>query len=371
MRLLDRYLLRELMMPLSYCLCGFIVFWISFDLINELESYQRHQLTTLDIIHYYLWRLPELMVQVAPVALLLALLYALTNHARHHELVAIRAAGVGLWRMALPYFGMGLLFSLAVFYINERLVPDAGENAERILHQHEAGQEGGEQRHWRRNLNFKNDYDNRIWNIAAFHMETGEMLHPQVEWRQADGARRYLIADRAEPAERGWVFYNVTELLYQANKEISRYNTNKLALPDLPETPALIRSEVKVAGLTNVRAAKRAQLSVQEIRNYLQLHGHLSAAEYAKLSTQLHGRLAEPWTSLVVVLIALPFGAAPGRRNVFAGVAASIFICFAYFVLLKFGLALGTGGYLPAWASAWLPNALFAILGLSLTIRLP
>jgi len=59
------------------------------------------------------------------------------------------------------------------------------------------------------------------------------------------------------------------------------------------------------------------------------------------------------------VLIAVPFGAPSGRRNVFVGVATSIFICFAYFVLQRFGMALGTVGYLPPLVATWLPNALF------------
>jgi lipopolysaccharide export system permease protein len=67
------------------------------------------------------------------------------------------------------------------------------------------------------------------------------------------------------------------------------------------------------------------------------------------------------------VLIALPFGAASGRRNIFVGVASSIFICFAYFVLQQFGLALGTGGYLPSWLAAWFPNLAFGSAGLWLT----
>ena len=83
----------------------------------------------------------------------------------------------------------------------------------------------------------------------------------------------------------------------------------------------------------------------------------------------MHARLAEPWTCLVVVLIALPFGMPAGRRNVFVGVAGSIFIAFAYFLLLRFALALGTGGYLPAWLAAWLPNSGFAAAGILLFRR--
>ena len=87
------------------------------------------------------------------------------------------------------------------------------------------------------------------------------------------------------------------------------------------------------------------------------------------LDTQLYARLANPWTCLVVVSIAVPFGAPSGRRNVFVGVAASIFICFAYFILQRIGLALGTGGYLPPLIGAWLPNVLFGGAGLWLTRR--
>ena len=55
----------------------------------------------------------------------------------------------------------------------------------------------------------------------------------------------------------------------------------------------------------------------------------------------------------MVVLIAMPFGAASGRRNIFVGVVSSILICFVFFVLQQLGLALGTGGRLAPWLAAW------------------
>jgi lipopolysaccharide export LptBFGC system permease protein LptF len=135
------------------------------------------------------------------------------------------------------------------------------------------------------------------------------------------------------------------------------------------ETPEQIRSEIKVSQLSSIRAAKKVQLSVEEILNYKRLHAYLRPETRAMLDTQLQARLAAPWTCVVVVLIAIPFGAPSGRRNVFVGVAASIFICFAYFVLQKFGMALGTGGHLPPFLAAWLPNALFGGAGVWLTTR--
>ena len=74
MRLLDRYLLREFLISFTYCLVGFLMFWISFELFQELSDLQRDQLTPMEMAQYYAWKSPDLLLTVMPVALLLALL---------------------------------------------------------------------------------------------------------------------------------------------------------------------------------------------------------------------------------------------------------------------------------------------------------
>ncbi len=373
-RLLDRYLLRELMIPLGYCLGGFLIFWIAFDLMGELHGFQEHHLRVSDVAEYYLVKTPELLVTVIPVALLLALLYALTNHARHQELTAMRAAGLSLWRICAPYFAVGCIFSLTVLALNELWVPGASDKAEDIRHRRDPVAAEALGPEWQRNLVFRNERDQRIWNIGAFNRQTGEMLAPNLEWLQPDGSRRRMAAERGEFTNDVWVFYDVRELIYPPGtsydpRDLQMIRTNQLELPDLTETPELIRSEIKFSELSNVKAAKRPRLSLGEIRNYERLHPNLGGVNRAKLETQFQGRLAEPWTCLVVVLVAVPFGAPSGRRNVFVGVASSIFIVFAYYVVKLLGLTLGTAGELAPWVAAWLPNALFAATGVWLTMR--
>jgi lipopolysaccharide export system permease protein len=201
--------------------------------------------------------------------------------------------------------------------------------------------------------------------------KTGLMRKPIVQWRLRDGSTRLISAEQGVYRNHVWVFSGVKELLYapQPNSLPLRSETNELVLAELTETPAQINSEIKFAALSNIKAAKRPRLSLRELLDYQRLHPQLNSDDRAKLRTQFHGRLAEPWTCLVVVLIAIPFGVPSGRRNVFVGVASSIFIAFAYFIMLRFGLALGTGGYLEPWAAAWLPNLLFALAGIWLTQR--
>jgi lipopolysaccharide export system permease protein len=374
MRLLDRYLLRELLVPLGYCLWGFLLLWISSDLFAGLGEFQRKGMVARDITDYYLVKLPEFLVLVLPIALLLALLYALTNHARHQEITAIRAAGVSMWRISVPYLGVGFLASLALFAVNEFWVPSSDARADAILKRHQAVDPNAPGRDEYHNLYFDNTRDGRTWRVGVYNFKTGEMLGVGVYPTERDGSKPWeLRADRARRVDGIWTFYNVIAFKETADANtppVPTLRTNVLAVPEFSETPEEISSEIKIRENMTLRAAKKADVPIKDLLNYLRLHRHLKPSDECWLRTKLEGRLAAPWTCVVVVLIAIPFGAAGGRRNVYVGVASSIVICFTYFVLLQLGLALGTSGRLPAWLAAWFPNLSFGLAGLWMTARI-
>ena len=320
MRLLDRYLLRELLVPLCYCLCGFLLLWVASDMITELSSLQEKKLHAGDIAQYYLVKTPEFLVLVLPISLLLALLYSLTNHARHNEITAIRAAGVSLWRLAVPYLGVGLLASVIVFGLNEYWVPESADRAEQIRNSRTASATEPATRNKVVNQGISNTRDGRDWVIGTYDLRTGEMTRPVVVSRLADGSHLELRAARAVRVRGTWNFYDVLEYKRPIQPDalpILLVKTNLLAKPEFSETPDQIRSEIQLSSGSSLIKARKADIPIAVIINYLRLHPYPSQA--AALYTKLEGRLATPWTCLVVVLIAMPFGAASGRRNVYVG----------------------------------------------------
>ena len=371
MRLLDRYLFRELLAPLAYCLGGFLIFWISFDAFKSLPDFQEDKLHLFDILEYYLAMTPEFMVTVLPIALLLALLYALTNHARHNEITAMRAAGVSLWRVCLPYLIVGLLASIALFVMNEFLVPRNTDWADHILSRYVQKSGGLEtQNHF---TDFVNARENRLWHFSDYRVKTAEMLNPMVSWTLPNGSIRQLKADRGARTNGVWTFFGAKEF-EQANAGaplLPSFQAGVLPMPEFGETPKEILSEIKINEYQGFRASRRPDIPLADLVAYLRLHPDLSRADSRWLFTKFYGRLAAPWTCLVVALIAIPFGAASGRRNLFVGVAGSIFICFGYFVIQSVCLAVGSApnGHLSPWLAAWLPNLIFGAAGLWMTAR--
>lgn len=371
MRLLDRYLLRELFVPLSYCLGAFLVFWIFFDLYSQLPDYRNAGFGLSDYLLIYVYKLPDILLIVMPVGLLLGLLYTLTNLTRYNELVAMRAAGVSLWRLSIPYFVVGFMFSVFLTLLNDVWLASSSEKAQEMLERNDTKKKDPKDK-WVNNLPFRNERDARTWNFNAYNLDTSEFRDVQVTWNLPDGTRQIILSKSGGWNGSNWLFTNALHMTFmRTNSSVpdERIVTNRLEMPIFSETPDQIRSDVKINGLNAKSLAKNVQLSLPEIRHYLKLHPDLSPDRRALLLTQMHGRLAAPWTCLVAVLIALPFGATTGRRNVFVGVASSIVIFFAFYVMQKLGLALGTTGRIPAWIAAWFPNLSVAVLGVWLTMR--
>jgi lipopolysaccharide export system permease protein len=371
MRLLDRYLFRELLTPLAFCLGGLLILGNCFSLFGELSDFQDHKLRLLDIIEYTIAITPEFLVLVLPITLLLAMLYALTNHTRHNEITAMRAAGISLWRICAPYFVAGCVLSMVLFALNEFLVPRSIDWAEHIKTRYVPDPDNPDTKTEFSNFGFTNARGHRAWFINEYHLKTHEMLKPQVSWRLPDGSIQMLYADRAIRTNGVWTFFNVAEYLQATTNApiVPSLQTNEMAMPDFDETPRQIQSEIKISSYQSIRKQNSADISLADILAYLRLHPNLPRKDSSWLFTKFQGRLALPWTCLVVVLVAIPFGAAPGRRNLFVGVAGSIFICFGYFVIQQVTIQMGSHGVLAPWLAAWLPNMIFGAMGLALMVR--
>lgn len=372
MRLLDRYLFRELFEWLALCLIGIQGFFVVFTIFNDAQTIQDAKLRAGETVAYGIADSMDFVPVVLPLSLLIALLFALAGHARHNEITAMRAAGASLWRICAPYFLTGLVAGAVLFALNEYLVPQSAEWAWRIKTRHVPRQEAGQDTFH----GFNNSPAKRLWKFDEYRARTAEMVNPAVSQTLPDGTLLEVRASRAVFTNGAWTFFNVSEkeIEQPGARLILSLQTNVLAMPEFRETPHQVEVEKKISAYEDSayqgKAKHKTDISIEDILSYLRFKsGGSSRGASGWLLTELHTRLAAPWTCVVVVLIAIPFGAASGRRSLFAGVAGSIFICIAYLLIQKVGYAFGVGGHLPAWLAAWLPNLVFGFAGIWLTAR--
>lgn len=361
------------MVPLIITLTSFVLLFLVSDIVSNMRNFHQHHLQLHDVVEYYFYKVPKILSEgLVPIGLMLATMYTLANHARHNEVTAIRSAGISLWRMLIPYLGVGCLFSLALFWLNEFGLPDADQRMNQIYERYsdESTESAG---NLIREIEFVNERDNREWIIGVFDMNEGSLTNVTINWVQDDGKTRMVQADSALWDGDAWWFKNANIKLLDPADRTRNPNQGApsptIRIPEFYETPEHIWSEFSVSQLSAFAATKRAAVSLGTLNDYFGLHPDLSGPKRALLLTQFHARIAIPWTCLVVMLIAIPFSVPSGRSNAFVGATAGLALCFAFFILQRFGLAMGTGGHLPPWLAAWLPNLLFSLLGITLISR--
>ena len=107
-----------------------------------------------------------------------------------------------------------------------------------------------------------------------------------------------------------------------------------------------------------------------QLRAYIQ---ELRASGYNVLEHEvgLQRKIAFPFVTLVMTLIAVPFAVTTGRRGAMYGIGVGIVLALVYWTMLSVFAALGEGGMIGPILAAWAPNLIFgaAAAYLLLTVR--
>jgi len=89
------------------------------------------------------------------------------------------------------------------------------------------------------------------------------------------------------------------------------------------------------------------------------------------LMVSLQRKVAFPFVTVVMTLLAVPFAVTTGRRGALYGIGVGIVLAIIYRIMESVFAAVGAGGLLSPMLAAWTPNVLFAAAAvyLLLTVR--
>lgn len=350
------------MQPLAYCLSAFVLVYVIYDLFDNLPDFIEAHTPFLSIVEFYLLLMPSVLIFIIPVSLLLAVLYSLSQLTKNNELTAMRASGVSLYRLMIPFIIVGLLASIAVSLINETIGPWSAYWTDQFVRSQR--HKGTMNVYLARNLALKNERENRIWLIGEFDTRSNTLSHIEMVQQREDGSDLYKIRARKGiwvDSSRWW-FLDLATQHYDAKghpKGPPDFERRK-EMSDLTETPRDFINEIKDPEF----------LSSFEILTFIERHGQLSQSTIARVMVDFHHRLAMPWTCFVVTLLGIPFGATTGRKGAFLGVLLSLGMFFGLYVLINVGLAFGKKEMISPWIAGWSPNIIFAFIGSILVYRM-
>ena len=346
---LGRHLLRSFFSTFALALAAFVAIYVVADFFDRLDTFLSHDAPVWTIIRLFLFKIPLIVTQITPIAVLVGALVGLGLLGRQNEFVAMRACGVSIWQIATPLVAAGALIGVLAFAWNEAVVPysarrwHAIENVD-IKKREAAMMFTGREVWYHGRAGFYNiervaPRRSSLYGLTVYQLGTDFRPTRLIEIDSAtwDGARWQLVGGRTREFRQGEV------------RELPRAPVGFT----LPET------------LDDFRAVsvEPEELSYGLLRRQMK-DLRRKGVDTSESWVDLHMKLSLPAASLIMMLVAVPLAAAGTRMSSFASsVGLGFAVGFGYFVVMAFARALGQTGALPPMVAAWAANVLFALIG--------
>jgi LPS export ABC transporter permease LptG/LPS export ABC transporter permease LptF len=357
-RIIDRYVYRELLPPLGIGIAVF-TFFLLIDRIYQLTNLVITKNVPFGLVMSLLvYLLPTFLSMTLPLALLVSVLLVCGRLAGDLEVAALKAAGISPLRLFRPFVVVSVLVTLAIGWLTIVLMPTSVAGFQRQLFRILQTRAVAAVRE----RTFTGAF-------GQFVVYVEEVTPSQV------GLRGVLVSDERDPKMSRIILAREGRLLAD---DVNRRLTIRFLDGSITETQTGDQRPFRHTAFTlydmTVPLEMPATGSSKDVKPERQLPlGPLlrTASELAAKGersspywVEVHKRFALPVAAFVFVLVGFPLGIRTQRGGRSVALAAAFVIVVAYYVLFTSLEGLANSGRLPAGLAIWLPNLVFALLGL-------
>lgn len=370
-RLLDLYVARQYARLFTLGVAGLLaIFYIStfIDLVDKLF---RGQATTSMLLRYFYFETPQFLYFVVPIAVLVAALVSIGLLTKSNELLVMRACGISLYRTAAPLMIFALAAGGFLFVLQEQVLARTNRESDRLealIRGYPPPLSALSQR-WRvGTMGAIYHYDsfdpvaNRFSRLQIYQVsQEAWRLEGMTHVNEAALVRGTDIDGGALPVWKGMDGWSRSLAPVRSERQGATVRYATITERELTlEPPDYFLSVVPIA----------EQMTYGELRDYIaQLQ--TSGAYVVPYLVALQRKLAFPFVTVIMTMLALPFAVTTGSRGALYGIGIGVVIAIIYWISMSLFGALGAGGVLTPVLAAWAPNILFgaAAAYMILTVR--
>jgi lipopolysaccharide export system permease protein len=366
MRILDRYILKSAISIFLGCLFLFLFLYVIIDVFSHLDDILKQRTGFEILLQYYLSYLPLIFVQVSPIACLLSTLYTFAKLNRNNEIIAMRACGLSIIQISKTVLIWGFIISLLVFWVNDKFVPYSISTLEKIKSQMESARyRKPDKKHESIGNLSMYGQKNRLYFTNKFIPETNTMEGITIlEHDEQQNITKKIVAVKGVYKNGLWVFYQSITYNFDLNGQIV-------------QEPVYLEEEIMPINETPRDFISQGQrpefMSIAQLDNYIWKLSKSGASSVVRnLNVELYQRFTTPFTSLIIIFLALPFSLIIRKRSTgLSSIGLSLVVGFLYYVVNSISIALGKAGIFPPFLSASLTHILAFMVSAYMSSSLP
>lgn len=356
MKHIDRYIAREFIKLFIFILMVFILLFLIIDFFEKIRMFIENSATAHQIISFFFFEIPMIITQTIPAAVLLSALITTGMMSRHGEVIAMKANGLSLYRIALPMLYVSVLICLCSFFFYEVVTPYANEKAEYIrlveVQKHQSLGTFKQDQLWYKgrgaiySIRLFDPGKNTLQGITIYYLDSSFRLRERID------------AEKAQWENGGWYFQNILSTTFPPEDfPVMKHIDSKFVnIEQKPEDFKVIQKEAD-------------NMSFMELRKYVQKL-ESEGFDSVRYRIGLYAKVSFPLVSIILTIIGISFSLRSERSGGFMqSVGAGLFIGFTYWIVHAFFISFGNSGTFPPILAAWMANILFSMAALFFFLR--
>lgn len=355
---IDRYIFKNLIAITVMVLFLLILIFILLHFSENVDDFTDRGATFRQIwMDYYVPYIPEIIRLVLPVAVFTACLLHTGKMAQRLEIIALKAAGVSLFRFMVPFVLFAIISGGIVSYLDGFVVP--GANKKRIAFERQYLMTSSDRVDT--NRIYRQESQNTLLSINYYAPD--EQIGYRIQLFRFEDTRVIETLDvgrmEFDDSLSVWRMFNVTrrKITSKGYNEVqsARIDTSLTILPrDLARTTSDV-----------------FQLTYPEIIDYIESLKRIGAGSVGLPKIQFYGKLFYPLSILIVTILGVALASI--RRTSGTGfiLGSGLAVSFLYLAFMKIIEPFGASGTVDPMIAALIPHGLFLIVAIGVVIKTP
>jgi lipopolysaccharide export system permease protein len=369
-KLLDRYLARQIMVSALYAVAVIIIILVLGNVFKEIlrELAKRPDISLLFVLKFILLVIPVSLSLAIPFSFLTAILLVFGRLSADSEFVSMRMAGLSMSRICAPVAGVAVFFTVICAWVNLSVTPWAKTQMEGMK------------------ASLFNQMRKEPMMIFPDHQVMDDLPDHLVFARKEDGLLKGLQLVKMENYEPQAVVF-----AREARVSVDFASENPEMVMDMKDVNVMAKGEEGVFmdstqpifmreaafGVSIEEFKQRGETAMNKPTNLpldrlyeRSRDPELPPATRAACGTELSTRFAFSVSCVTFALIGVPLGVTAQRRESTAGFILALMIAVGYYTMLSVAGMMKEREDLHPHLLVWVPNILFFGLGLHLFRKL-
>jgi lipopolysaccharide export system permease protein len=351
---IDRYLIRNFLLTFVVAISLIIGITIVFDISERLDGFigKYGQAPTLKeiIVDYYFNFIPFFVNLFSPLFVFISAIYFTSRMAYRLEIISIITSGWSYRRLVLPYATAALMIGFTSYSLSNWVIPRANE-----------GRLAFERTYFRKSSGTSPNLHQRISKnefifAERYNPEKKQVINFAYEWIENGKLTYRILARTAEYDSISGTWMLKDYFARNLGDAESPWRLGERLDTIFPFTPEVFNVDLRqIEIMTN-----------RELSDFIEKERAKGSANLDYYLLEKHSRNANPATALILTLIALPVSSRKLRGGIGIQLAFGVALAFGYILIQKVTYSFTLSGSLSPFLGVWLPNIIFAGVGIIL-----